>query len=100
MTIERILLISLKLFLRWRDETIVMDVWLVPLVFWLKWDCKVKVKKIYKSRPEKGRSLTCAMVGGEVEFLNRFSSLFKGSVKGTVILGKTFKMDFLPLYKE
>ncbi len=45
MTIERILLISLKLFLRWRDETIVMDVWLVPLVFWLKWDCKVKVKK-------------------------------------------------------
>lgn len=44
MTIERILLISLKLFLRWRDETIVMDFGLVPLVFWLKRDCKVKVK--------------------------------------------------------
>ncbi len=40
------LLISLKLFLRWRDETIVMDVWaLFSLVFWLKWDSKVKVKK-------------------------------------------------------
>jgi len=97
MAIERILLISLKLYLSSRDEAIVMDVGLVPFVFWLRRDCKGKV---YKSTPEKDRSLTCAAVGEEVGFFNRFSSLFKSSVKGTVILGKTFQMDFLPLYKE